>query len=212
MHSVEYSVLGKRCAVEDWRQGLSVKKGKANCGQATPSPCVRSSSVCDSDEECSVREALVPSSDDVPFATAVTLDDPFIALESASAVSSNVSDFADLSEGLSPKKRKRAAMDSIELLKLPDHLQDNTLTSTPKKRRTRSSSASLQTSVLLDVQSDAYDSQDKSSKKRQRRSLRRSRSREAFADFDTLEEPEVVQSSGKYPFVLSGSSLTPFRR
>ena len=109
------------------------------------------------------------------------------------------------------KKRKRAAMDSIKLLKLPDHLQDNTLTSTPKKRRTRSSSASLQTSVLLDVQSNAYDSQDKSSKKRKRRSLRRSRSREAFADFDTLEEPEVVQSSGKYPFVLSGSSLTPFR-
>ena len=110
------------------------------------------------------------------------------------------------------KKHKCAVMDSIELLKLPDHLQDNTLTSTPKKRQMRSSLASLQTSVLLDVQSDAYNSQDKSSKKQKRRSLRRSRSREAFADFDTLEELEVVQSSIKYPFVLSGLSLTPFHR
>ena len=110
------------------------------------------------------------------------------------------------------KKRKHAVMDSIKLLKLPDHLQDNTLASTPKKWQMRSSSASLQTSVLLDVQSDAYDSQDKSSKKWKRRSLHCSRSCEAFADFNTLEEPEVVQSSGKYPFVLSGSSLTPFCR
>ena len=110
------------------------------------------------------------------------------------------------------KKHKCAVMDSIELLKLPDHLQDNTLTSTPKKRQMRSSLASLQTSVLLDVQSDAYNSQDKSSKKRKRRSFCRSRSRGAFADFDTLEELEVVQSSIKYPFVLSGLSLTPFHR
>ena len=212
MRSVEYSVLGKRRAIDDWRHGSPVKKGKANSGQATPSPRTQSSSVCDSDEERSVNEALLaPSPDDAPLATAAALDDPFVVPEFA--VSSNASDFAELSEGLSPKKRKRAAMDSNKLPKLRDLLRDSNLTCTPKKRRTRSSLASLKTSVLPDVQSDAHESrQDKNSKRRTQRSLRRSRSREAFADFDTLEEPEVVQSSGKCPLSPSGSLLIPFFR
>lgn len=200
MRSVEDSILGKRRAVDDWREGFSVKKGKANSGQPTPSPRrVQSSSAGDSDEERSVEETLLaPSSDDVPLATAAVLDDPFTTLDSASAASSDASDYADLSE-VSPKKRKRAVIDSAELPKLRDLLRENALTSTPKKRRTRSASlASLQSSVLSDVQSDAHNSLDKSSKKRTRRSLRRSRSRDAFADFNDSEEAEVIQGSGKY--------------